>query len=172
MKQFFLLILFSTLPFSVYADSVYLQPEEFISQSFAGEPPSPSVMYLKGSLRTQIKSILGHNYSKIRIRYWMKGERSVWILEEIGKERPITTGIVVNGEGIERVKILIFRESRGWEVRHDFFTDQYTQAGLGSDHELDTQIDNITGATLSVRAVNKLTRMALLLHQHVADSRA
>lgn len=154
------------------ADSVYLQPDEFVSQSFTGEPPSPSVMYLKGDLRKQIKSILGHHYSKIRLRYWSRDQRSVWILEEIGKERPITTGFLINDNNIEQVKVLIFRESRGWEVRHDFFTDQFAQAGLESDHELDTHIDNITGATLSVRAIKKLSRIALLLHRHVMTAGA
>ena len=63
--------------------------------------------------------------------------------------------------------MLVFRESRGWEVRHDFFTDQFKQAQLSDDYHLKQSIDNISGATLSVRAVKKLARIALLLDQTV-----
>ena len=104
----------------------------------------------------------------LRLRYWMKAGRTVWILEEIGKERPITTGFVVENNEIKKVKILIFRESRGWEVRYPFFTDQFTGASLrGENLELDRAIDGISGATLSVSAVTRLARLALLFHQHV-----
>ena len=93
--------------------------------------------------------------------------RTAWILEEVGKEKPITAGIVINNEKIELVKVLVFRESRGWEVRHDFFTNQFKQIALKPDHQLDKSIDNISGATLSVRAVSKLARIALLLDKKV-----
>jgi len=103
----------------------------------------------------------------LRVRYWYKGERSAWILEEIGKEEPITAGIVIDKGKIERVEVLIFRESRGWEVRHDFFTEQFEGAKLRKDGELNRAIDNITGATLSVRALTKLARLALYFHNQV-----
>ncbi len=102
----------------------------------------------------------------LRLRYWGRDGRTAWILDEIGKEEPITTGIVVNGRAIEEVKVLIFRESRGWEVRHPFFTDQFKGARLGHDDQLDRHIDGISGATLSVRALKRLARVALFLHQH------
>ena len=72
-------------------------------------------------------------------------------------------GIVVDDGRIERVKVLVFRESRGWEVRHDFFTDQFRQVSLTEDRELDRHIDSISGATLSVHAITRLARLALFL---------
>ena len=79
----------------------------------------------------------------------------------------ITAGVVINNSQIEQVKVLVFRESRGWEVRHDFFTNQFKQASLKDNNRLDKTIDNISGATLSVRAVRKLATIALLLDQQV-----
>ena len=76
-------------------------------------------------------------------------------------------GIVINNSQIEQVKVLVFRESRGWEVRHDFFTNQFKQASLKDNNRLDKTIDNISGATLSVRAIKKLAAIALLLDQQV-----
>lgn len=151
---------------TLQAEEMYQSPEEFLVQTF-DEIPEAQRVILKGELAKQVKNILGHRYKKIRVPYWQQGCRSAWILEEIGKERPITTGFVVNSQGLEKVKVLIFRESRGWEVKHDFFSQQFTHAKLTNKHKLDKKIDNISGATLSVRAVTNISRMALLLHDHV-----
>ncbi len=160
---FFLWSSFTTL----YAkDRVYQTPEEFLSQTFESTPKSQRIT-LSGDLGKDVKNILGHRYKKIRVPYWQDGCRSAWILEEIGKERYITTGFVVNGQGLEKVKVLIFRESRGWEVKHDYFGEQFINAKLTKKNKLDKGIDNITGATMSVDAVTNISRMALLLHNHV-----
>jgi hypothetical protein len=151
---------------------VYQEPADFIDETFSGTSPQPRAIFLSGQTKKTVKEILGHRYSKIRIRYWLNAGRSVWILDEIGKERPITTGIVVKENRIERIKVLVFRETRGWEVRHDFFTEQFTGTTLNSRFDLDQQIDGITGATLSVRAVTNLARLALYLHGFVTDSDA
>jgi hypothetical protein len=103
----------------------------------------------------------------MRVRYWQEQTQTVWIMDEIGKELPITTGIVVSNGAIDRVRVLVFRESRGWEVRHDFFTNQFKGASMQEDGRLNRQIDGISGATLSVRAVEKLARVALLLDPRV-----
>lgn len=149
------------------AKGVYQTPEKFLSLTFSEVPEAQRIL-LTGDLSKRVKTILGHRYKKIRVPYWQKGCRSAWILEEIGKERFITTGFVVNSGGLEKVKVLIFRESRGWEVKHDYFGEQFVDARL-SDDRLTKRIDNISGATLSVRAVTKLSKMALMLHAHVTE---
>ena len=149
-----------------FAKGVYQTPEDFLSQTF-GTAPEPQRVTLSKDLGKEVKKILGHRYKKIRVPYWQEGCRSAWILEEIGKEHYITTGFVVNGQGLEKVKVLIFRESRGWEVKHDFFGEQFVNAKLTKKNKLDKHIDNITGATMSVDAVTNISRMALLLHDHV-----
>src|SRR3569623_1701035 len=103
-------------------------------------------------------------------REWERDGRTVWVLEETGKEQPITAGLVVDHDHIAVMKVLIFRETRGDEVRHPFFTDQFTGAGLTVQNQLDRPIDGVSGATLSTRALIKLARLALLLHQHRNDS--
>jgi len=145
------------------AGGVYQEPADFVNQVFDNNPPKVQVLWLNKELKKQIVEILDHKYKGLRIRYWQQGHKTVWILDEVGKEKPITTGFVINNGQIELVKVLVFRESRGWEVRHDFFTDQYKQAKLNKDHRLNQSIDNVSGATLSVRAVTKLARIALLL---------
>lgn len=142
---------------------IYQEPDDFIRETFAGQPPAPTALWLTANLREPVAEILGHAPAVMRLRYWRQGGRTAWIVEEIGKEKPITTGIVVDDGRIERVKVLVFRESRGWEVRHDFFTDQFRQVSLNEDRELDRNIDSISGATLSVHAITRLARLALFL---------
>jgi hypothetical protein len=52
-------------------------------------------------------------------------------------------------------------------VRHPFFTDQYAGAGIDAENRLDRSIDGITGATLSVVAVEKVVRVALMCDAEV-----
>ena len=112
---------------------------------------------------------MGHDLGVLRLKYWKKGDRTASILEEIGKERLITAGFVINNNKIESINVLAFRESRGWEVRYPFFTDQFSNASLGEDNLLDRHIDGISGATLSVRAMKKMARLALMLHQETEN---
>ena len=48
-----------------------------------------------------------------------------------------------------------------------FFTDQFNEIGLTGELDLDRGIDGISGATLSVRALKKLARLALYLHTRI-----
>lgn len=163
-----LLVLAAT---AALARGVYQRPADFVAEAFGGAPPDPRVTWVTGALRERIGRILGHPPRFLRVRYWLRGERSAWVLEEIGKEQPITVGIVVDGGRIERIRVLIFRESRGWEVREPFFTRQFEGATLRSGDRLDRPIDGISGATLSVRALTRLARVALLLHAEVTEGR-
>ena len=167
MKHFTVILLLILLSASAHAGGVYQEPDAFIAEVFADKPPKAGVVWPDTELKAQIKDILGHDYKGLRIRYWKQQQRTAWVLDEIGKDKPITTGFVINNGRIERVRVLIFRESRGWEIRHAFFTDQFDNASLKDDTQLDRHIDNISGATLSVRAVTKLARVALLLDQVV-----
>lgn len=171
MKNFVFILLLAVLSGNTLAGGVYQEPEAFIAEVFADTPPKAQVIWPDKELKAQLKAILGHDYKGMRIRYWKQDNRTAWILDEIGKDKPITTGFVINQGRIERVRVLIFRESRGWEIRHAFFTDQFDNASLNNDHELDRNIDNISGATLSVRAVKKLSRVALLLDRTVSGQK-
>ena len=65
------------------------------------------------------------------------------------------------------MRVLIYRESHGWEVRYPFFTDQFQGLELSSKNRLNKKIDGISGATLSVNALTRLSKLALFLHQQV-----
>ena len=101
----------------VMAKGVYQSGPDFIAQTFAPETPKPGVLWLTAEIRQQAQNILDRPVAGLRVRYHMAGSKTAWILEEIGKEMPITIGIVIHQDKIEQIKILAYRESRGGEAR-------------------------------------------------------
>ena len=149
---------------------MYLEPEQFLTEVFGDAKPDPKILWITKDLRVITTKIMTHSKGPRRIRYWAQGSQSAWILEEIGKVKPITTGIVINDGRIERVSVLIYRESRGWEVRHSFFTNQFLGARLVENYQLSSSVDGISGATLSVSALTRLAQLALYLHEQIPPS--
>tara|TARA_R110002167_G_scaffold187612_5_gene388910 strand:- start:2194 stop:2700 length:507 start_codon:yes stop_codon:yes gene_type:complete len=151
---------------SAFAGSVNQTNEDFIAETFTDNIPKSKVVWIKDDLRPAIANILGHEYAGLRIRYWQQVQRTAWILEEIGKESPITFGIIIAGGKVEQVKVLAYRESRGGEIQQRAFTRQYADAEL-NEQKLDRHIDGISGATLSVRAMTSVVTLALYLTQFI-----
>jgi len=139
---------------------VYQEPAAFITEVF-GSLPAPKVLWLTKDLQVQAAAILGHPPAQLRQRYWSEGAKSVWILEETGKEELITAGFVVVAGRIDHVRVLVYRESRGQEVRQASFLKQFRDAKLANGNRLDRDIDGIVGATLSVGAMERMSRLAL-----------
>jgi len=167
-RRLALIIMLALSPYALAADlgkGVYMTTEQFLNHTFADAPPTPKVIWLNADIKEQLAKILHRPYRSLRVRYWQQGTQSAWVFNEIGKEMPITIGVVLNGQQVESVKILTFRESRGWEVKYPFFTDQFQGIALTKKNKLNQYIDGITGATLSVAAVKRATKLALYLNQ-------
>lgn len=147
------------------ATTVYQKPSDFIRSVCGGTIPTTQAITLTAANQSRIKRLMGHEYRPSRVRYWVSGGRMVVILEEIGKTKPITTGFVVKGGQIEMVKMLIYRETIGAEVRRTSFTNQFKGATIDSKGKLTRRINNISGATLSTRATMEMGRLAVYLDQ-------
>ncbi|NCN44667.1 MAG: FMN-binding domain-containing protein [Piscirickettsiaceae bacterium CG_4_9_14_3_um_filter_43_564] len=142
---------------------------EFI-QTYLAETAQRKFMWLTGDKKQVSSQILSHSYYKIRVPYWQaenanrsRTAKTAWVLEEIGKEKLITIGVVIEEQKIQAVRILKFRESRGWEVKLPSFTQQFKGSQLNDKNQLTQTVDGISGATLSVRAVTHIARLALYL---------
>lgn len=146
-------------PVAVHGE-VYQEPGAFVTEVF-GSAPAPKVLWLTKDLQAQAAAILGHPPAQLRQRYWSEGGKSVWILEETGKEELITAGFVVIDGRIDHARVLVYRESRGQEVRQASFLKQFKDAKLAQGNRLDRGIDGIVGATLSVGAMERMARLAL-----------
>lgn len=163
---FLRIFLLFALSLPAWATDLETEIKRFLGETFS-TAPAAETLWLTGDLLPAVRDVLGHDYPAPRLRYWRVGQRTVWVLDEIGKEMPITVGIALENGAVERVKVLVYRESRGWEVKSPAFTAQFSGARLDAEHKLDKSIDGISGATLSVRALSRLTRLALLLERHL-----
>lgn len=139
---------------------------------------SSKTLWLKKPMQEKIKRILNHKYPKLRLRYKTLSPlensapsqiTTIWFLEEIGKEKPISFGISVKNSNVQLIRVLEYRESRGYEVHIPAFTEQFDQIGVDNNGLLDKDIDGITGATMSVNAMKKIARLSILLHNTVIN---
>ncbi|OIP64882.1 MAG: hypothetical protein AUK29_03655 [Nitrospirae bacterium CG2_30_53_67] len=79
-----------------------------------------------------------------------------------GKARPITYMVVINPQGrAARVEILAYRESHGYEVRYPSFLKQFFGKSLADPIRNHQDILNISGATISCRAIADGVRLLL-----------
>jgi len=156
-----LIIFFNT---HTLAKGVYQTTEQFLHNAFFGVIPPVKVMWLSKDDKKVIADILNHKFNRLRLRYRQIKDETVWVLDEIGKEKLITIAVHLKADHIVMLKVLTFRESRGDEVRHDFFSQQFSSMKLMKNNNLNKHVDGITGATLSVRALTKVARLSLWLH--------
>ena len=177
-SQFFIALFFCGLltPLS-YADTTYVTPDNFLREVFSTadnfEIPKAEFIWLDNSKQAKLTQALGHPYPQARLRYWRAQQKTVWILDEIGKEYPITAGFVVADKKIQRAQVLVYRESRGMEIHLPAFLAQFINTHLTDEQKADqlsNKIDGITGATLSVDAMKRMARAALTLDALTSDA--
>src|SRR5437870_1446757 len=86
------------------------------------------------------------------------------VQETIGKHRPITYIVGITPEGrVFDVEIMVYRESKGGEVRRKRFNSQYEGKTAQDPIRINKDIINVTGATMSVRSVSAGVKRALVL---------
>jgi len=86
------------------------------------------------------------------------------IQNTIGKHKPMTYMVGVDNTGhVLNVELLVFRESRGSEVRTKRFNVQYEGKTVSDPVRLNKDIINISGATMSVRSMTAGVKRVLVL---------
>jgi len=99
-----------------------------------------------------------------------KGRRIGWFFVDqvIGKHELITYALGINADGsVRQVQVIEYLEVYGSQVRYPQWRDQFVGKTVKSPLRIDSDIDNITGATLSARHLTDGIRRLLFLHQSV-----
>jgi Na+-translocating ferredoxin:NAD+ oxidoreductase RnfG subunit len=149
---------------------VYLTEEQALKLLF---PKSQRVraeeLRLMPDQKTRIQERIGWKFPEETFRAF-KAETNgtvdgfAVIQETIGKHRPITYMVGVTPEGkVSDVEILVYRESKGSEVRMKRFNYQYEGKTALDPIRINKDIINITGATMSVRSVSAGVKRVLVL---------
>ena len=83
-------------------EEVYLTPDQFVAEAVGTPAPKPEMLWLTKDVAAHASRTLGHAPPQLRQRYWKSGGKTAWILEEIGKEEPITAGFVVENGKVQQ----------------------------------------------------------------------
>jgi H+/Na+-translocating ferredoxin:NAD+ oxidoreductase subunit G len=90
------------------------------------------------------------------------------IVEEIGKHRPITFIVGVGADRkIKDAALMVYREAYGGEIRDRRFLQQYKGKQLKDPLLPFRDIQNISGATMSVEAIGRGSKKALALAEAI-----
>jgi len=159
-------ILISLLTMSVgaeeeeYVEQMFLNKKQALKLAFPGvKKVKKKKVWLSDTQTAAIQEILGNqiDYKERRVTHYFglddsgKPMGAMVIGNEIGRNYPITFMVVINPDGtVKDVEIMVYREPHGWEVRFESFMSQF----FGRDaSDPFNNINNITGATLSVRSM-------------------
>ena len=151
-------------------EDVYLSEEEAAKLMF---PRSDRIRHEQLSLTSAQKQIIensiGWSFQETTFECYIgetNGKIDGWALIQhtIGKHKPITYMVGVDPQGeVSNVEVLVYRESRGSEVRTKRFNYQYEGKTQFDPIRINRDIINISGATMSVRSMSAGVKRALVL---------
>ena len=159
-----LLLVLATLSTSAFSEEIADKNRFLMSGLDVKELPGHSYIIINEDIQDNIKKILKDTYHLPIIKYWKAGNKVGFALEAIGKHEFITTGYIVENNKIIDAKVLVYREYYGYEIEHDYFLDQIRGNSMKKNGKLVKSIANISGATLSVKAMRKLSKLSLYLY--------
>jgi hypothetical protein len=157
-------------PQEMVQEDVYLTPEDAAKLMF---PESDSiraeVITITEDQKRSIVERIGWHFPESTFDCFIgetKGTVDGWafIQNTIGKHKPMTYMVGVDPDGeVTNVEILVYRESRGSEVRKKRFNYQYQGKTIDDPIRINRDVINISGATMSVRSMSAGVKRALVL---------
>ena len=105
----------------------------------------------------------GASFTSAGSNVWRVSSGGYFVVDRvIGKHEYITYAIGINANGtIKQIEIMQYNESFGYEVRNAPWRAQFVGKGAGSTLQLNADIKNISGATLSCKHITDGVRRVL-----------
>lgn len=151
-------------------EDVYLEPEEAATLMFPdSQHIRKEVLSLTPEQKATVEERIGWQFPENSFECFISesnGNIDGWALVQhtIGKHKPMTYMVGVDAKGeITNVEVLVYRESRGSEVRKKRFNYQYEGKTLYDPIRINRDIINISGATMSVRSMSAGVKRVLVL---------
>jgi Na+-transporting NADH:ubiquinone oxidoreductase subunit NqrC len=145
------------------------QARALIFQSATQFAPAP--LTLSAAQIERIEQLSGVKVRSPKQQVWeaRSGEALLgWLIldQVIGKHELITYAAGINPDGtLRQFQILEYREAFGSQVRYPKWRDQFVGKTVADPLELDVDIVNISGATLSCRHITEGIKRLLALYQ-------
>ena len=149
---------------------VYLSEEEAVKLMFPkSEHIKKDLLRVPADRKLAIEERIGWKFPEDSFEVYI-GETGTQVdgyalvQNTIGKHKPMTYMVGVDNRGyISNIELLIFRESRGSEVRQKRFNSQHEGKTVLDPVRLNKDIINISGATMSVRSMTAGIKRVLVL---------
>ena len=149
-------------PAALPAQEVLLAPDQARREIFPEAARTtrdvrPSAPAIRQRLERQLGRRIEEDSVDVALVYDAQGALRGYavVTEEIGKYRPITFMVGVTPQlAVRDVAVLVYRESRGGEVKRKRFLSQYRGKSAKDPIDVNRDIINVSGATISVRALN------------------
>lgn len=149
---------------------IFLTEEEALKLMFPkSERVRKEIITLPPSKKQHIEDRIGWKFPEQTFEIYV-GESGAQIdgyavvQNTIGKHKPMTYIVGVDHGGhISDVELLVFRESRGSEIRQKRFNSQYEGKTPVDPVRINKDIINISGATMSVRSMSAGVKRVLVL---------
>jgi electron transport complex protein RnfG len=128
--------------------------------------------------RKAIKALSGTRQRSNEVLAWRaekEGRLLGWFLvdEVVGKHEFITYACGLTPEGkVVGIDILVYRETYGYQVREADWRNRFVGKSLADAFELDKDVPNITGATLSCRNVTQGVKRLLAVQRTALNPKA
>lgn len=146
--------------------TVYLTPAQAQEAIFPGARMTAADVSLSDAQAEAITSASGMRVRNRDVKVW-KVEGGGWLIidEVLGKHEFITYAVGLNADGsVEQIEIMDYRETYGYQVRNADWRAQFVGKTSQSKLQLEEDITNISGATLSSRHITDGVRRLLAFH--------
>jgi hypothetical protein len=151
-------------------EDVYLTPEDAAKLMFPESDHIRSeVINITENQKQLIEERIGWHFPETTFDCFIgetNGKVDGWafIQHTIGKHKPMTYMVGVDDQGeVFGIEVLVYRESRGSEVRKKRFNYQYEGKTAYDPIRINRDIINISGATMSVRSMSAGVKRVLVL---------
>lgn len=159
-----------SLPMESFAKN-YLTKEEALENIFPGATVSQVKVELSSDDKGKIKELTGKLFIKRKVTIYKAGSKGYAIIaKERSKTKRFTFLVAVDKNlAVKRIEILKYEESHGYEVENKGFRKQFEGKTVKDPIKLKRDITNISGATMSARAVTVGVKKSLAVFEIIKD---
>ena len=149
---------------------VFMSEDEGVKTMFPkSERVRKDLIKLNAEKKTQIEDRIGWKFPEEEFEVYIgetgtRVDGHAMVQNTIGNHKPMTYMVGVDGQGsVSDIELLVFRESRGSEIRQKRFNSQYEGKTVLDPVRINKDIINISGATMSVRSMSAGIKRVLVL---------
>jgi hypothetical protein len=145
----------------------YLNVDQAQKAIFPGKSLTGMPLKLTGTQRKAIEQASGVRVLHDEQQVWRVSGGGWFIVDEVvGKHEFITYAVGLNADGsVKQIEVMDYRETYGGEIRNEKWRIQFVGKTSKSPLKLDSDIRNISGATLSCRHITDGVKRLLAFYE-------